>query len=246
MSLRSSQRINWKQREKLASTQLSTYSSPSGRDRPPVAQALVDRNHVVVAEMLDHHEQHCCRPWPLQPRVDAACAQTFSGGGCPSTSGRLGSKHAQSGADLVQMVAVGAARLGSSSEPARTKIRVRPLFRLAEHIRPAPGAETPVHGRAAVGFADVIGQRTGNGDVLCAEKGADRPGSRAKILADAAPAIARAERRVGLDLVAHRPAKTPARNRQGQPPHQPAHMNHMRNCDAPASEWGDRAPARQG
>ena len=72
------------------------------------------------------------------------------------------------------MVAVGAARLGSSSVPARTKDKRRPLFRLAEHIRPASGAETPVHGRAAVGFAYVIGERTGNGDVLLAEKGADR------------------------------------------------------------------------
>jgi hypothetical protein len=90
------------------------------------------------------------------------------------------------------------------------------LFRLAEDIRPAAGAETPMHGRAAVRLAHVVGERTRNCDVLRAEEGADRPRSGAKILADAAPAISRAERRVGLDLVSHRPTQTSARNRQGQ------------------------------
>ena len=50
--------MSWKQREKLGSTQLSTYSRPSGSDAAAVAQAPVDRDHVVVAETLDHHEQH--------------------------------------------------------------------------------------------------------------------------------------------------------------------------------------------
>src|ERR1700722_5665200 len=50
--------------------------------------------------------------------------QTLSGGGCPSTPGRLGSKHAHFGADFVQMVAVGAAMLGSSSVPPPMKVSV--------------------------------------------------------------------------------------------------------------------------
>jgi hypothetical protein len=94
----------------------------------------------------------------------------------------------------------------------------RSLVRLAEDIRPASGAETPVHGRAAVGLAYVVGERTGNNDVFRAEEGADRPGSGAEILADAAPAISRAKRRLGLDLVPHRPAQTSARNRQPKAP----------------------------
>ena len=53
MSLRSSQRMSWKQREKSAATQPSTYSSPSGSDRARLTQALVDWDHVVVAQPLD-------------------------------------------------------------------------------------------------------------------------------------------------------------------------------------------------
>ena len=93
----------------------------------------------------------------------------------------------------------------------------RPLFRLAEHSRPASGAKTPVHGRPAVGLTHVVGERTGNVDVLRAEEGADRPGSSPEILADAAPAIACAERRLRSDLVAHRPAQTSPRDRQEKP-----------------------------
>ena len=81
----------------------------------------------------------------------------------------------------------------------------RPLFRLAEDIRPAAGAEAPVHGRAAVRLAHVVGERTGNGDIFLAEERPDRARPAAEILADAAPAISRTKRRVGLDLVAHRP-----------------------------------------
>jgi hypothetical protein len=46
----------------------------------------------------------------------------FSGGGCPSISGRFGSKHAYFGADLAQMIPVGGARSGLSSVPARMKV----------------------------------------------------------------------------------------------------------------------------
>jgi hypothetical protein len=88
------------------------------------------------------------------------------------------------------------------------KDKCRPLFRLAEHSCPAPGAKTPVHGRPAISLGYVIGERTGNVEVLRAEEGAGRPGSSAEILADAAPAIACAERRLRSDLVAHRLAQT--------------------------------------
>src|SRR6185312_11027565 len=84
-----------------------------------LAHAPVDRNHVVVAEALYHHEQH--RRGPAAKR---RLAHALRGGGWPSTLGRSGSKHAHFGADLDQMVAEGAARLGSSSVPARTKIIV--------------------------------------------------------------------------------------------------------------------------
>lgn len=94
----------------------------------------------------------------------------------------------------------------------------RPLFRLAEHIRPASGAKTPVHSRAAIGLAHVVGERTRNGDVLRAEEDADRPVSGAEILANAAPAISSAERRLGVDFVADSAAQTSAPNRQEKPP----------------------------
>src|SRR5262245_19933028 len=46
-----------------------------------------------------------------------------AGGGCRSIFGRLSLMHAHVGADEVQMVAAGFAISGSSSVPARTKIR---------------------------------------------------------------------------------------------------------------------------
>src|SRR5579871_2287597 len=89
------------------------------RQRPTaLIETTVDRDHVVVAEPLDHHEQRliASRPRTGPPYFIG------SGGGCPSIFGRSGSKHAQSGADLCQMIAEGRARFGSSSAPARTKM----------------------------------------------------------------------------------------------------------------------------
>ncbi len=138
------------------------------------------------------------------------------------------------------MVAVGAARFGIVKRSSAHKDKCRPLFRLAEHIRPASGAKTPVHGRPTVGLAHVIGQRTGNIDVLRAEEGANRSRSSAEILADAAPAIACAERRLRLDLVPHRPAQTSARDRQRKTlrPFRATHMrNHKRSPATGDASW---------
>ena len=229
--------MNWKQREKLASTQLSTYSSPSGQRPAAFAKAPIDRDHIVVAEMLDHHEQHRCRSWrPLGPR-DARRAQTLSGGGCPSIFGRSGSKHAHFGAELDQMVAVGARQIGIVKRSRANEDDRRPLFRLAEHLGAALGAKAPVHGRAAVGLADVVAQRTGYGDIFLAEKRADRAGSAAEILAHAAPAISRAERRLRPDLVPHRPAQTSARDRQEKSLPTVSDQTYEKSA-APASERG--------
>ena len=46
-----------------------------------------------------------------------------AGGGCISTFGKSPLKHAQRGADDVQIVIAGLARFGSSNVPTRTKIR---------------------------------------------------------------------------------------------------------------------------
>ena len=212
MSLRSSQRINWKQGEKLASTQLSTYSRRLPQRPAPLAQGLVDRDHVAVAEMLDDHEQHAVGPFRAPPRSDFQ-------------RGRMSFNPRQTGVEACP----GRRGFGPDGRRRRRQIGIvkrssadenncGSLFRLAEHIRPASGAETPVHGRAAVGLAYVVGERTGNGDVLGSEERADRPGPGAEILADAAPAISRAERRPSLDLVPHRPAQATARNRQEKAP----------------------------
>ena len=50
----------------------------------------------------------------------------------------------------------------------------RPFFRFAENLRAALSAEAPVHGRAAVGFAHVVRERTRNRHILFTEKRADR------------------------------------------------------------------------
>src|SRR5271166_6394864 len=71
---------------------------------------------------------------------------------------------------------------------------LRPLLGLAEHRSTALRAKAPVHDRAAVGPDHMVGQRSGHRDALLAEKRAHRAGSGAEILADAAPAISRAER----------------------------------------------------
>ena len=53
----------------------------------------------------------------------ASATNQPTGGGWPSYCGKSGSIHAQSGASAVQMVICGAIRFGSSSAPARMKMR---------------------------------------------------------------------------------------------------------------------------
>jgi hypothetical protein len=68
-------------------------------------------------------------------------------------------------------------------------------------------------------LAHKIDERAGNGHILLAEDRAHSPASRAKILADAAPAIPRAERRLSFDIEPHRATETSARNRQEKASH---------------------------
>ena len=105
------------------------------------------------------------------------------------------------------MVALGVAEIRIVERARAHEDDGRPLLRLAEYVRAASRAEAPVHGRAAVGFADVVGERARDGDVLGAEGGADAASSAAEILADAAPAIARAERRIRLGCCTAPPRK---------------------------------------
>ena len=94
----------------------------------------------------------------------------------------------------------------------------RTLLGFAEDLGATLGAEAPMHGRAAIGSANVVAQRAGNGDILLPEERADCPGPAAKILAHPTPAITRSQRRFRLDLVPNRPAETSARDRQEKNP----------------------------
>ncbi len=64
-------------------------------------------------------EHRLARAWSKKP----AGNQTRGGGGCPARRGSAGSRHAQVGACAAQIVMAGRAISGSSSVPARTKIR---------------------------------------------------------------------------------------------------------------------------
>jgi hypothetical protein len=58
----SSHSISWKQRSKLASTQLSTWRSPLRNAAASIVQPSIDGLGVTVLEPLDHHEQHRILP----------------------------------------------------------------------------------------------------------------------------------------------------------------------------------------
>ena len=189
MSRRSSQRISWKQREKFASTQLSTYSSPSGAtvlrgagaDRPAACRRRGNRSMTMNS---------------IHPRASRGGLMPSARGACPSACCRLGSKQAHSGADFVQMVGDGFGEARIVQRPHAHDDLMRARLGLAEEGRAALGAEAPVHGRAAVRAAHMIGQRARDGHRFLEENRVDRSASRAEILADAAPAMAHAERRV--------------------------------------------------
>ena len=83
-------------------------------------------------------------------------------------------------------------QIGVVKRPRANEGDHRALFRFAENLGAALGAEAPMHGCAAVGLAKIVAERTRNGDILFPEERADRPGSASEILANPAPAIARA------------------------------------------------------
>ena len=147
------------------------------------------------------------------------------------------------------MVAVGARQIGIVKRSRADESERGALFGFAEDLSSALGAKAPVHGRAAVGLANVVAQRTGYRDIFLAEQGANRAGPAAEILAHPAPAIARAERRFRPDLVPHRPAQTSARDRhektpQTVPDHGLGEIGRARHPSGRVMRSGPR-PARQ-
>ena len=143
------------------------------------------------------------------------------------------------------------ARRGSiveGADPHENQVRTR--FGFAEDLRAALRTETAMHDRAAIGAAYVVGQRSGHVHRVLQEARAHHAAARAEILTDAAPTLPNGKRRVGVDLEPHRPAQTPARNRQDKAPVTRSNEPYVKR-EARASNWGPRRdfaprPVREG